>query len=56
MEYTDKCPNCGQEVMVEEDPTLPYGYVIKNKKGDAIKRCPGCYKELVIVDGEMRVK
>lgn len=52
MRYTDKCPNCGQEVIVEE---MPVNYVIKNKKDDVIKYCPGCHKELEVVDGEMKV-
>ena len=54
MRYTDNCPGCGQEVIVEED-TSRYAYVIQNKKGDVIKYCPGCHKELEVVDGEMKV-
>lgn len=53
MKYIDKCPNCDHEITVEEDPTLPYGYVLLNAKGDAIGHCPKCHKELKIVDGEM---
>lgn len=55
MEYIENCPNCDQEVIVEEDPTLPYGYRIKNKKGDDIMFCPSCRKRLLIVDGVMTV-
>lgn len=55
MEYTEHCPNCGQQVTVEEDPTLPYGYVIKNNKGDVIMSCPKCRKRLQVVDGVMTV-
>lgn len=54
MEYTDYCPECKQQITVEEDMTRENLYVFKNAKGDVIRHCPKCKIKLTIVDGEVK--
>lgn len=46
MEYIDHCPNCGQILVIEENPA---NYVIKTTLGRVVgSHCPNCKCQLAV--------
>lgn len=51
MEYTDYCPNCDQQLTIEEFP----GNVVFKYNGKPTRKCPRCAMKLEIVEGQVSV-
>lgn len=51
MEYTDYCPNCDQQLTIEEFP----GNVTFKYNGKPTRKCPKCGMKLEIVEGQVSV-
>lgn len=51
MEYTDYCPNCNQQLTIEEHTN---NYVFKYN-GRPTRNCPKCSMLLEVVNGEVSV-